>query len=393
MQYKEIIEFLYGLERFRGMKLGLETTKALLEKLGNPHKELKIIHVAGTNGKGSVCAMLSSILIEAGYKVGMYTSPHLSDFRERFLVDNKKITEDDVIKYFDIVKKQHTNQTYFEFITSMAFVYFKEQKVDFLVLEVGLGGRLDATNVAKPLVSVITSISFDHTKYLGKDIKSVAAEKAGIIKENIPVVTGAKEAALDVIKEIAKEKNSDIYAVSKPIEFPLKLKGDFQKMNASIAVKTIEVLNQKHNLGINNDKIKNGLMKTEWHGRFEFIEKNVLVDCGHNPAAFLELKKEIKKLKFNRLILVIGILSDKNVKRMIEIIEPLADIIVITKPNIARAAEPKEIAKYLKKEHKIIEDAKEALGYAKKTAENGDLVLVTGSIYVVGEVVGSTDCA
>lgn len=387
MQYKEIIKFLYGLERFKGIKLGLETTEALLEKLGNPHKELKIIHVAGTNGKGSVCAMLISILIEAGYKVGMYTSPHLSDFKERFLINNKKITEDDVTKYFDIVKKEHTNQSYFEFITAMAFLYFKEQKIDFLVLEVGLGGRLDATNVVKPLVSVITSISLDHTKYLGKDIKAVAAEKAGIIKENIPVVTGAKEAALDVIKETAKEKNSDMYVVSKPTTFSLKLKGDFQKVNASIAVKTIEVLNQHYNLKIANDKIKDGLMKAEWHGRFEFIEKNVLVDCAHNPAAFLELKKEIEKLDFKRLILVIGILSDKDIKRMIEIIEPLADIIIITKPDIKRASEPKEMAKYIKKEHKLIEDVKEAFDYAKKTAEKDDLVLVTGSIYVVGEVI------
>ena len=416
MQYNQIIKFLYSLERFKGIKLGLESINSLLGKLGNPHKELKVIHVAGTNGKGSVCAMLDFILQEAGYKAGRYTSPHLTDFRERFLINNKKITEKEIIKYFNLVKKHYTNQTYFEFITAMAFLYFMDKKVDFLVLEVGMGGRLDATNVVKPLVSVITNVTLEHTNYLGETIKAISYEKAGIIKEKIPTVTGAKNEALGVIKKICKEKNSGLFLskyykmseIAKPISehaqkplvfdktdgffdvnnyknLRLSLKGDFQLENAAVAVTVIDVLNKDYNLKINETEIKNGLKKVEWPGRLEFIGKNILVDCAHNPDAFLKLGKEIKKLKFRRLILVIGILKDKDIKSIIKIIEPLADKIVITKPKIDRAAEPEDIAKYFKKEYKIIEDVKTAFNYAKKIPKNSDLILVKGSIYVVGD--------
>lgn len=400
MQYKKVIKFLYSLERFKGIKLGLESINSLLEKLGSPYKELKVIHVAGTNGKGSVCAMLSSILQEAGYKVGMYTSPHLVDFRERFLINNKKITKNEVIKYFDIVKKQYTNETYFEFITAMAFLYFKDKKVDFLVLEVGMGGRLDATNVVKPLTAVVTNVSLEHTNYLGETIKAIAYEKAGIIKENTPTVTGAKNEALEVIKKVCREKNSKLFLtkhykkingyfdVNKYKNLKLNLNGDFQLENAAVAVRVIDILNKCYGLKINKDSIKDGLKKTKWPGRLEFISKNILVDCAHNPAAFLELRKEIKKLKlkFKRLILVIGILKDKDIKSIIKIIEPLTNIVIITKPKIDRASEPEDIAKYVKKEHRIVEDVKKAFSYAKKIAKKEDLVLVAGSMYVVGEI-------
>ena len=215
MNYDNVIKYLYSLERKKGSKLGLKNIKELLRKINNPEKDLKCIHVAGTNGKGSVCAMISSVLQEAGYKVGMYTSPHLSDFRERFLINNKKISKKNIIKYFLEVKKFVDEQTFFEVITAMAFLYFKAEKVDFLVLEVGLGGRLDATNVVRPLISVITNVDIEHTDFLGKKIERIAYEKAGIIKENIPVVTGARGKSLSTIKRICKEKNSELFISKK----------------------------------------------------------------------------------------------------------------------------------------------------------------------------------
>ena len=402
MEYKEVILFLNSLERIKGIKLGLDRVNGLLEKLGNPHKGLKIIHVAGTNGKGSVCAMVDSILQEAGYRVGRYTSPHLADFRERFLVNNKRITEEDVIKYFGIVKKHHTNQTYFEFITAMAFLYFRDKNADFLVLEVGMGGRLDATNVITPLVSVITNVSLEHTKCLGRTVKAIAYEKAGIIKEGITSVSNAKKDALEVIKKACKERNSELFPAKDYIKrdgfvgigdykhLELGLKGDFQIENASTALAAIDVLKQQCKARINKSHITNGLRKARWPGRLEFIGKNILVDCAHNPAAFLALSKEIKKLKqdFKRLILVIGILKDKDVKGIIKIIEPLADAVIIAKPKTERAAEPEAIAKYVKKEQRVIADSKEALSYAKSIAKSNDLILVAGSIYLVGEILG-----
>ena len=211
MNYSNVIKYLYSLERKKGSKLGLKNIRNLLKKVNNPEKSLKVIHVAGTNGKGSVCAMISSILQEAGCKVGMYTSPHLKDFRDRFLINNKKIIKNDVVKYFLKVKKFIDEQTFFEVITAMAFLYFNDEKVDFLVLEVGLGGRLDATNVVKPLVSVITNIDIEHTDFLGKTLEKITHEKAGIIKKNIPVITGAKGKSLKIIKKVCKKNHCKLF--------------------------------------------------------------------------------------------------------------------------------------------------------------------------------------
>ncbi len=402
MDYDKVIGYLYSLERKKGSKLGLENIKKLLKKINNPEKSLKCIHVAGTNGKGSVCAMISSVLQEAGYKVGMYTSPHLEDFRDRFFINNKKISKKDVVRCFLKVKKFIDEQTFFEVITAMAFLYFKG-KVDFLVLEVGLGGRLDATNVVKPLVSVITNVDIEHTDFLGKSIEKIAYEKAGIIKENIPVVTAAKGKPLLVIKKICKNRNSRLFINKKYKKsngkfdighyknLKLNLNGNFQLENASITVTTIDVLNQYYKLKIK--KIKNGLKKVKWAGRFEFINKNTLVDCAHNPAALKVLTKELKNLKkekkFKKLILIIGILNDKDIKKMIKIIEPFSDKIILTKPETPRAEEPLKIKKFIKNKNKIkkiSKDVKKAVKYAEKIAEKGDLILVTGSCFVVGEV-------
>jgi dihydrofolate synthase/folylpolyglutamate synthase len=390
MNYNQTIKEIYSLtgsEHKGHFNLSLKNIKLLLNKLGNPQKQLKVIHVAGTNGKGSVCAMLSSILKEAGYKTGMYTSPHLKDFRERFLINNRKISKKDLVKYFQKVKPFITSQTFFEVITAMAFPYFKENNIDFLVCEVGLGGRLDATNVIIPLISIITNISLEHQEYLGETIEEITYEKAGIIKNKIPVITGTSGSALNVIKKIAKKKNSKIYSNGKPIKnFSLNLNGEFQLKNASIALKSIKALNQYYNLKITKGAVKNGLLKTTWHGRLEFLSKNILVDCAHNLDAIKALKKELTKIKRKKLYLIIGILKNKDHKSILNELTPLANEVILVKPKIPRALNPKILAKHVNNSI-IIQDTKKALKYAKNKAKKDDLILVTGSIYVVGEVV------
>ena len=404
MSYNQTLNYIYNLkgsEHKGNFNLSLDNIKILLKKLDNPEKSLKVIHVTGTNGKGSVCTMIASILMEKGHKVGIYTSPHLKDFRERFVVNNKKISKRDFVKYFEIIKPNITNQTFFEVITSIAFLYFKDKKTDFLVCEVGLGGRLDATNVVNPLVSVITKVGLEHQEYLGDTIERIAYEKAGIIKNNKPVVTGAKGAALKVIKEIAKKKNSPIFLIKKAIKknshfnindyknLKLSLMGDFQLENASIAVKTIEVLNKYYNLNINKNNIRKGLLKTKIAGRFQFISRNIIVDCAHNPDAMAALKKELLKIRkrYRKIYLIIGILKDKDYKAMLDKLIPLVKTTILVKPKIPRAQDPKILAKYVKKNYIIIENAKNAFKYIKKKTNKNDLILVTGSFYVVGEII------
>lgn len=385
MNHKQALDYLFSLQHF-GTHLGLANTTRLLNKLRNPHKNLKAIHVAGTNGKGSVCAMLSSILQKAGYKVGMYTSPHLKDLNERFQVNGEKISNKDIARLAAIVKKHRKDQTFFETITSMAFQYFKEQKVDFLVLEVGLGGRLDSTNVVKPLVSVITNVDIDHIDYLGKHIANIAYEKAGVIKNKIPVVTAAGGKALKVIQNVAKERDSKLFLVKKPSKrIKLSLDGDFQQINAAVALETIHVLKKHYNLKVTNGDIELGLKTTYWPGRFEYIKGNLLVDCAHNLAGVKVLVKELKKVK-KKIILVVGILKDKDQEGMLKLLEPFASKTILTKAKVPRATEPKELAKYLKKSYKIINEPKKAIKYAKSIAKKNDLVVVAGSIYIVGEM-------
>jgi len=389
MDYQQAINEIYNLkgsEHKGHFNLSLKNIKILLKKLNNPEKDLKVIHIAGTNGKGSVCAMLSSILKEANYKVGMYTSPHLKDFRERFLINNKKVSKQEITRQFEKIKPHITDQTFFEVVTAMAFLYFKEKKVDYLICEVGLGGRLDATNVVNPIISVITNIGLEHQEYLGETIEEIAYEKAGIIKEKIPAITGTKGVALKVIKKVAKEKQAILHHDGRPIKALLKLRGEFQLKNASLALETIKLLNKYHNLKIDKNAIKRGFLNTIWHGRLEFLSENVLVDCAHNLDAIKALKKELKQIKNKNIYLIIGILKDKDHKKILKELTPLAKRTIITRPNIPRAQDPKILAKQVK-DPIIIEDTKKALDQAKKMAKKDDLILITGSIYVVGEAI------
>ena len=398
------MKYLYSLETSK-IKLGLENIQNLLAKIGNPELELTCIHVAGTNGKGSVCAMLFYILKEAGYNVGLYTSPHLKKFNERIRVNEHFITDKEIVEYFLRIKPYITHQSFFEITTAMAFLYFKEHDVDFAILEVGLGGRLDATNVVMPLISVITNIGLEHTDILGNTIKKIAFEKAGIIKKNVPVVTGAKGRALEVIKEIAKERTVPLFNVKKldfvkffhHVKFDY-LNGEFQKENAKIAVTAINVLKKFYSLRIKFSHIRNGIKKTKWQGRFQFISKNVLVDCAHNPSGFKILKRELLIIKnknnINEFIFVIGVQNTKDVPSMLKKINSLISKIIFTKSKNEEAAEPQELLNICKKISlkrdffaKVINNPKKALSYAKKIADKTDLIVVTGSIYMVGEIV------
>ena len=398
MHYKKILKYLYSLESPK-IKLGLDRIQGLLGKIGNPEKELKCIHVAGTNGKGSVCAMIFCILKEAGYKVGLYTSPHLKRFNERIRVNGHFITDKEIVEYFLKVKPFITNQSFFEITTAMAFLNFREKNVDFAVLEVGLGGRLDATNVAVPLVSAITNIGIEHTELLGKTIEKIAFEKAGIIKNNVPVVTGAKGRALEVIKKIARQRNAPLFLAKKykNIKFGY-LNGNFQQKNKDIALTTINIFKKYNQIKINGKQIMNGIKKTKWQGRLEFVSKNVLVDCAHNPSGFAVLKKElsiIKKQKnIKNFIFVVGMQNDKDIPIMLKTIKPLISTIIFTKSKNEKAAKPEDLLKNFNKlnqnkqiQIKIIENPKKALKYAKKISGKKDLIVVTGSIYLVGEVV------
>ncbi len=398
MNYSKILKHLYSLESSK-IKLGLENIKNLLDKIGNPEKNLKCIHVAGTNGKGSVCAMIFYVLKKAGFKVGLYTSPHLKKFNERIRVNEHFITDKEIVDYYLKIKPFIISQSFFEITTAMAFLYFKDNNVDFVVLEVGLGGRLDATNVVVPLVSVITNIALEHTELLGNTIEKIAFEKAGIIKENVPVVAGAKGKALEVIKKIANERNASLFSVKKynNVKFDY-LNGNFQYENANIALTTIDILKKFNSIKTNKNQIKNGLKKTQWKGRLQFVSKNVLIDCAHNPSGFEVLKKELIILKnkknIKNLIFVVGVQNTKDIEAIFKIINPLISTIIFTKSKNEKAAKPDELSRIFKKinnnksiKTEIINNPKKALIYAKKIADKKDLVVVTGSIYMIGEVV------
>ncbi|MBE3036268.1 MAG: bifunctional folylpolyglutamate synthase/dihydrofolate synthase [Candidatus Atribacteria bacterium] len=425
MTYSEAIDYIYDLTKY-GIKLGLKNINYLLYLLGEPHKKLKIIHVAGTNGKGSTCSSISSILQSDGYKVGLYTSPHLVDFAERIKINHKPIDRKKVSELLERIKPyiekvantpSYNHPTFFEVITSMAFLYFFEEQVDFLVLEVGLGGRLDATNVCEPLISVITHIDYDHMDQLGNSLQEIAREKGGIIKpEGIVISSNQHEEAYNEIKKIAEEKNSLIYSIGREINykivksdikgviFDLKgiyheyknlhtpLLGRHQADNSATAITAIEALKIR-GVNITEKAIRAGLEKVKWTGRLEIIQhKPILVlDGAHNPNGVKVVRDALKEIfSYHRLILVLAIFADKDYKKMIQIIVPNADLIIATKTENSRATSPriiaKEAAKYIDQNKIIVtENIPQAINCALSNSKEDDLICITGSLYTVGE--------
>jgi len=420
MKFEESLSWLYGFEKF-GIKLGLERISHIAEKLGNPHYNYKIIHVAGTNGKGSVCKFLTSILISGGYKVGVYLSPHLQRFSERIVVDNKEISDDEFVSLVDKIKPivnemigSDNTPTFFEIVTAIAFQYFSDKGVDFAVIEVGLGGKYDATNIVSPMISVITNISLEHTDILGKTIKDIALQKAGIIKDNVAVVTVAKGDALKVIKNVAKEKNATVYAIDEKRwkrtycdtegqEFVIKgdltdysvktsMLGKHQGENIALAIASIENL-QMNGVYIPETSIIDGIAKAANPGRLEVVkhEPLILLDGAHNPDGMRTLRTTLDEdFDYDKLILVLAILSDKDIPSMLSIIVPVADIIIATKSHNSRACEPSDLKEMIEKsgyEKKVVikDQIPDAIKYAESIAKKNDLICITGSLFTVGE--------
>lgn len=413
----DYIKFLLNLRRF-GMKLGLENITALLNHLGNPQKSFFSIHIAGTNGKGSTAAILDSILRAAGYRTGLYTSPHLVDVRERIKVRGEMISSSQMAYYTQTLKPQleWLEGTFFEAMTAIAFAHFAHEGVEVAVIETGLGGRLDATNVISPLLSIITEIDLDHTQHLGTSKTQIAREKAGIIKEGIKCIAIPKDPeVLSVIQSVCHEKNAELIPLQDNVkvtglslkedktifslktltqkykDLTLSLVGGHQVQNASTAVLASELL-CRQGFKIQEEDIRRGLAEVHWPGRLQLVrrEPKVLLDVAHNPNSMRALAQALSEIyDFNRLILIMGVLETKDYVGMLKEIMPLCDVGIATKLKSRRALNPKILAKEMgryRADVKVCKDAIEGLSLALKTANREDLICVTGSHYGVGEI-------
>jgi dihydrofolate synthase/folylpolyglutamate synthase len=414
--YQQSLDYLYGLEKF-GMIFNLTQVERILNAIGDPHKEIQTIHIGGTNGKGSTAAMMSSILQKEGYRVGLYTSPHLIRFTERIKVNGKEIEEEEVAALAGWMRKEIEASgilppfTFFDFTTAMALHYFKQKLVDLAILEVGLGGRLDSTNVVDPLIAIITNIAKDHEEYLGKSILKIAQEKAGIIKKGRPLITAATQPlVLRLFSKVCQGKESPYFRVGKEFRYVcaedgdfdyeglnrklwgihLNLKGFHQVINATTALGAMEVL---EDLGyrVSTHAMIDGLKEVDWPGRLEMVSSSprVILDGAHNPAGALVLKESLEKeFQYQNLILLIGIMKDKDIPSMLHLLAPLAHHIIFTKPHTDRAAAPSLLKKALGqngKKAEIAEDLREAIERGLSLTQEEDLLCITGSLYTVGE--------
>lgn len=429
MNYKQAMDYIEDSAKF-SMKLGLSRTEKILELLGNPHNKLKCIHIAGTNGKGSITAMISAILKEVGYKVGMYTSPYIEEFEERIQVNGTNIPKEDlarvVTKVSDAVDKVielgYDNPTQFEIITCAGLLYFYEQNVDFAVIEVGLGGRLDSTNLITPILSVITSISYDHVDILGDTLSKIAYEKAGIIKKGVPVVLYPQEKeAEEVIEKVCIKKEAKLikarkestkFIVSDEIDTKenvnvtqnivvntedneynvnLALLGKHQILNCATVLYVVEEL-IRIGVKIEKEVALKALSKVHWKGRFEILNKSplVVIDGAHNIDGIRKLKESVEGyLKYKDLILILGILADKQVEDMVKTIVPMAKRVICITPHSDRAELASELTKVVQKYSENCEAAdnygeayKLGLSYCSKE----DLLLISGSLYMIGDM-------
>ena len=416
MNYKECIDWLYSFQKF-GIKLGLDRIRHICKKLGNPQNDYKIIHIGGTNGKGSVCRFLESVLVCSGYKIGTYTSPHLQRFSERFVVNKKEISESVIITLVEKIKPlveemigEENVPTFFEIITAMAFQYFKDKNVDYAIIEVGLGGQYDATNIVNPIVTIVTNVSYEHQNILGDKIEDISFEKAGIIKNGIPVITAATDKALDVIKKVALENNSSMIVIDnnswkkisggvdwqeflvngsiKDYNVKTLMIGKHQGENAALTIAAIETL-QLNGIYITEESIVEGFKKTKNPGRMEIVcfEPLILLDGAHNVSGMISLKSTLEKnFVYEKLILIFGVLKDKNIQAILDIILPIIDTIVTTKPQSNRAINPSIIKEMIEKKEVIVKDSiPDAIEFAQKIAKKNDLICITGSLYTVGE--------
>jgi len=432
MTYTEATEFLFSLRRF-GWRLGLETIQQLLELLGNPERSLPSAHIGGTNGKGSTAAMLAAILQAAGRRTGLYTSPHLLDFTERIRVNGKPIGEAEVTHlaarlkalcaaHFphsptphsgpDAAPDRLTHPTFFELTTAMAFQFFRQEAAEVAVIEVGLGGRFDATNVITPQVSVLTNVSLEHQEYLGRTLPEIAGEKAGIVKPGVPVVTATRGEGYEVIRRTAAERGAPLIPIQEAYTWTIResglagqtfdlsgptrryvglripLAGRHQTENAVAAIAAGEAL-EAQGFRVGEAAIRHGLEQARWPGRLQIVSDRprILLDGAHNPAGAQALAAFVAEQRstLNRLILVFGVLRDKDWEAMLAPLGQLADQAILTHPPADRGADPHELVaadRYCPKVE-IATDPREGLALARAVAQPEDTILVTGSLYTV----------
>ncbi len=411
------LKYLYELQFF-GMKLGLDNTVALLEFMHNPHRRFPVVHVAGTNGKGSTCAMLAAMFQAAGFRTGLYTSPHLRRFSERIRVNGQPVGENDIIQLTDRMRPSIDNLrcTFFEATTVMAFEYFAASQVDVAIVETGLGGRLDATNVVDPLVSVITNIDLEHTEHLGETLAGIAFEKGGIIKPATPCVIGpVDESCRDVFDRLASERQArltyfdDVIQIEHiqstsegglfdvrlvPDHFELAgvavhLHGRHQVTNAALAILT---LHRQPLFLVPDQAVRLGLQQVVWKGRLQWLEPHVLVDAAHNPAGLRRLRlaiEEFGETRFQRVILIIGMLADKDFEAAMDEILPACDEVIAVTPESPRALPAGILADLARNWGRPAHEAgsvSEAIATAKKQRSRDDLIVITGSHFVLSEI-------
>ncbi len=404
--------WVFDLQKF-GIKFGLSSTRRLLARLGLPYQTGRYIHIAGTNGKGSVAAMLSAILTRAGYPVGLFTSPHLVHFRERYRLKDLEVSEERLLALINEVRAAVDGSeppTFFEFAAALAFLYFFQEGAEPIILETGMGGRLDATNIIRPRVTVITNVSLDHQEYLGNSLTAIAGEKAGIIKGGAPLVTFAKQKlVLDLLRQRCRQRGAPLYLGGVDFKvrgrgqqfdyqglhqrlqgLTLSLAGRHQYRNAALALAVLEILN-RDGFTVSEAAIREGLKLTRWPGRLEQVPQDpqVLLDGAHNPAAALTLAQALKNgHRQGRLILVVGIMADKDVEGILARLLPLAQMVIFTQPRYFRAATPQDLARRAQPYNlEIIQvpQVAAAVRRAQELAGPQDQIVVTGSLYTVGE--------
>ncbi|MGB0882624.1 MAG: bifunctional folylpolyglutamate synthase/dihydrofolate synthase [Vicingaceae bacterium] len=405
MNYQQTLDYLFKqLPMYQRVgkaayKVDLANTHQLCELLNHPENKFKSVHVAGTNGKGSTSHMLASVLQEAGYKVGLYTSPHLKDFRERVKINGEMISEEKVISFVQQYQSdfEKIQLSFFEWTVGLAFDYFASEKVDIAIIETGLGGRLDSTNVVTPEASVITNIGIDHTQFLGNTLEKIAAEKAGIIKPNIPVIIGETQTETELVfKNKASECKSEIIFADKAIKETLKtdLKGIYQQKNVKTCLTTLNCLNQK-GWDISVDNIKTGLLNvvnnTGLLGRWQILNNTPLTICdtGHNEEGITEIVNQIKNIKHNELHIVFGAVNDKSIDKVMKLL-PKNAVYYFCQAKIPRALVVDELIN-IAEQHGLkgmkYLSVSEAYTKAQENADNDDLIFIGGSTFVVAEVV------
>jgi len=421
MKYSSIISYLYNLRSSKGIDLTAERIKDALSAAGNPHEKFKSIHIAGTKGKGSISTMLASILKESSYNIGLYTSPHLIDFRERIQINNRKILKKDVCEIFSECKNiiEKSDLTFFEAVTLMAYVCFEKKKVEIAVIEVGMGGRYDATNVINPMLSIISNISIEHQEFLGNDEISIAKEKAGIIKNNVPLITCvSQDEILNLYNEICRQKNSELIVMNsfpkgiymdlkfqkfvyKNEPYTISLLGEHQIKNAVCAIESIEKLRNEGRIEISDKAVKNGLKNVRIECRIEVFKRNplIIIDVAHNKASFEALFNTMSKIRnfenFERIILIAGILKYKNIGEIFNVVlkfSELITVIILTKPDYELAAEPEDMKKNLDvdefKNVLCTGNVREAIDLAmdlNKKTNNANAIVIAGSFFTAAE--------